>query len=1013
MVPHASLRDNDKPSPQIIAILSGLAGLFHDFGKANALFQDKIDPNVTRKVAEPYRHEWVSLRLFQAFASGKSDQEWLQALSVVTKADDASVRKNIYRDGLAPTPLAPFSGLAPLAKVVAWLLVSHHKLPVHPASGSDLSPTFAAGDEGFVPHFSAAWNSTHSLEVVCKKQLAKNWDLRAGTPIVSAIWRKHAKIMAQRALQCPELFVSSWLHHRFVSHVSRLTLMLADHHYSAQTPEPAWQDPVYSAYANSDRKTLLKKQKLDEHHIGVGSHAYQLGGTLPNLRSSLPALTCETVTPVTHPRFAWQSEAYNAVVSVRDNAAKHGFFGVNMASTGRGKTLANARIMQGLADPQVGCRFSVALGLRTLTLQTGDALKQRLNLNEEDLAVLIGSAAVQKLHNMGKHARPSQGVIGEPDCGSESLSDPLSEDLQVRYQGALSAGDKHAWLKSNPTLHKLLSAPVLISTIDHLMPAVEGIKGGRQIAPALRLLTSDLILDEPDDFDNADLSALCRLVNWAGMLGSRVLLSSATLPPVFVCALFEAYRAGRAHFESGRPECAIQVPIVCAWFDEFKTVTEACDSKSALMMAHLNFVKCRAERLANEPVLRQAKLLCVDPKGKSLSDQLDALTPRVRDTICQLHQHHGIASPTGRRVSIGLIRMANIDPMIDMSKRLMRIEAPAGTKLHYCVYHSQHPLAVRSAIERKLDGALARHDPLALWQQDEVKRAISEHPECDHIFVVIATSVAEVGRDHDYDWAIAEPSSIRSLIQLSGRIRRHRPTPVTQANFVVLSNNLKGLVPRWDHFGTPLPAYCHPGFERKTLRLAKHDLRDILLPDLLANMTSIPRILQPKLTPSMMYHDLVAFEHVSLLKTLFPASPGAEADRQGWPTEYAARWWLHDVSWCAEMQRRHPFRASRPDGLYCLVIPDVDEDPTFQRVNETTFPLGYVVAENIKNDPVALAKGNGFWFVLDALTVYQHYADEMAVSLNDFSYQFGEIRLPCQQHATTWHYHPAMGLYKR
>ena len=61
----------------------------------------------------------------------------------------------------------------------------------------------------------------------------------------------------------------------------------------------------------------------------------------------------------------------------------------------------------------------------------------------------------------------------------------------------------------------------------------------------LRLLTSDLVLDEPDDFDIDDLHALCRLVNWAGMLGSRVLLSSATLPPVLTEALFEAYRNGR------------------------------------------------------------------------------------------------------------------------------------------------------------------------------------------------------------------------------------------------------------------------------------------------------------------------------------------------------------------------------------------------------------------------------------------------------------------------------------
>ena len=80
----------------------------------------------------------------------------------------------------------------------------------------------------------------------------------------------------------------------------------------------------------------------------------------------------------------------------------------------------------------------------------------------------------------------------------------------------------------------LIAAPLLVCTVDHLTPATESLRGGRQIAPMLRLMTGDLVLDEPDDFDMADLPALTRLVHWAGMLGSRVLLSSATLPPALV-----------------------------------------------------------------------------------------------------------------------------------------------------------------------------------------------------------------------------------------------------------------------------------------------------------------------------------------------------------------------------------------------------------------------------------------------------------------------------------------------
>ena len=86
-------------------------------------------------------------------------------------------------------------------------------------------------------------------------------------------------------------------------------------------------------------------------------------------------------------------------------------------------------------------------------------------------------------------------------------------------------------------------------------------------------MSGDLVLDEPDDFDINDLPALTRLVHWAGLLGSRVLLSSATLPPAFVQGLFEAYRSGRTHFHHNRgeqPSAAERPPeICCAWVDEF------------------------------------------------------------------------------------------------------------------------------------------------------------------------------------------------------------------------------------------------------------------------------------------------------------------------------------------------------------------------------------------------------------------------------------------------------------
>ena len=119
------------------------------------------------------------------------------------------------------------------------------------------------------------------------------------------------------------------------------------------------------------------------------------------------------------PRFSWQNKAYDTARAIVDKSQAHGFFGINMASTGLGKTFANARIMYGLSNPRQGCRFSIALGLRTLTLQTGQALTELMHLDADDLAVLIGSQSVKTLFHLGQ--KDSDLLQQQkPDSGSTS-----------------------------------------------------------------------------------------------------------------------------------------------------------------------------------------------------------------------------------------------------------------------------------------------------------------------------------------------------------------------------------------------------------------------------------------------------------------------------------------------------------------------------------------------------------------------------------------------------------------
>lgn len=233
------LRSEDENSwhnAEVIALLAGIAGLFHDFGKANLLFQQKIDPKIKTPGYEPYRHEWVSLRLFQAFSAGKTDKQWLTELANITAEFEHSVLAKLHKDTPEESCPEPFAGLAPVARLVAWLIVSHHRLPIFPDKKSDTKPVFE-NINSWLNNFDVLWNSVNSAESCEQQRREQNWLFEYGTPLLSATWRQKASEIAQRALNCGRLFEDDWFEQRFTSHIARLVLMLADHYYSAQEPK--------------------------------------------------------------------------------------------------------------------------------------------------------------------------------------------------------------------------------------------------------------------------------------------------------------------------------------------------------------------------------------------------------------------------------------------------------------------------------------------------------------------------------------------------------------------------------------------------------------------------------------------------------------------------------------------------------------------------------------------------------------------------------------------------------
>ena len=999
-----------------IIYAASIAGLFHDFGKANVLFQQKLQPeNTATKQSEPYRHEWVSLRLFQAFVSNnQNDQEWLNKLSEVEKNQSVEC----FKDGICGTAEdaednRPITDLPPFAQLVAWLIVSHHRLPLVPSWKNGINKAeFQHINTWLESNFEAIWNSYNCKDHPdLKSVIQDNWNFKKGLPYQSPQWRSQACMLASPAQRkLTQINQLDFLHdHIFTAHLARLSLMLADHFYSSQQPTAEWQNLHYEVYANTDRKTKALKQQLDEHCIGVAIHAKDIAKALPKLNYSLPQLADnaelkDKVEKENEALFGWQDKAQNLASNLSEASIKQGFFGINMASTGKGKTRANAKIMVALGEQTGRRRFSVALGLRSLTLQTGREYQNKLKLSNEELAIAVGGIAVKQLfEQQQKESTKSENA----DTGSESQEDYLDPNLFVDYLGTLDRHSLSKWTKGRDKnrIDKLLQAPVLVCTIDHLIPATEGTRGGRQIAPMLRLLTSDLIIDEPDDFGLDDLPALCRLVHWAGMLGSRVLFSTATMPPALAYAAFQAYQKGWSQYAKANLTDWNE-QIQCAWFDE-KNTAEAVvkDFENDFKKTHEKFICNRISYLQSQPHKHRAEILAVTQQNGDSVYQTYART--IQQGALDLHQQHK-QTLEGKQISIGLVRMANINPLVAVAKELLAlpIDKQKGTIIHLCVYHSRFPLAIRSHLESELDSVLKRKD--SNWPPQSITDKLEHSDKQNHIFIVLASPVAEVGRDHDYDWAIIEPSSMRSIIQIAGRILRHRNITPKHPNILLLDKNIKCLKGE-------KPCFERPGFEIKKLQLQmnSHDLQTVLQTEQYETVNSIQRIKAPIGFQQNSNTNLVALEHHALHQQLFSSKKSAK-NKDPKPAKV---WWQNSPHWCGEVQKQQRFRQSDKDEAVYLVVQD-NGTVDWQWKNENVYPpeFGDIsgVGISINEEDTTIAQETDFWFDLQAVTIYKQLAESFKINTGEVSKRFGEVRLVTYSNdALEYRYHCNLGLYKK
>ena len=978
--------ENDWKYLPLIKALAALAALFHDWGKATRLFQEKLDPdNKKRFAGDPIRHEWISALLLNAFvqlSGSDTDEGWLEALAQGWIGEERILKAIRTEDE------KPLRNVPPVAQLLLWLIVSHHRLPSFSTKANEIRSEWA-GDEAktvddVLRFVTKQWGYENRYdEKEYQRRLKGCFTFQKGLLGNAPKWIKEVKKWSARLLASLPQAGSALQDgsYRVVLHHARLSLMLGDHHYSSINADAAWKEET-GLYANTDGKTGKLKQKLDEHLVGVARHALNTAHLLPAFEKEPPRTgDLGSLRKASPHAYVWQDKAVARIREQTRGKEGHGFFAVNMASTGSGKTLANAKIMQAVSHDAKSLRYVLALGLRTLTLQTGDEYRERIGLDDTELAVLIGSRAVMQLH---ADAHNTDETAGET-IGSESLESLLDEE--VDYDCAIPEEGLATLLRTQKE-KKFLYAPVLACTIDHLMGAAETKRGGRYILPSLRLMSSDLVIDEIDDFSGSDLIAIGRLIHLAAMLGRKVMISSATVPPDLAEGYFNVYQKGWQLYAATRDA---KNDVVCAWIDEFKTdahdinVFNAADAVERYRNLHAGFVEKRVRHLKAQQPRKKATIVPCPDVGSNDETKEMRYFETVKNAIVEKHrEHHTVDVKTGRKVSFGVVRTANIPPCVALTKFLLGAAYPEDVDVRVMAYHSQQVLLLRHVQEKHLDEVLKRKE-----KSGEVPRAFEndlirhhlDHAAAEHvIFVLVATPVEEVGRDHDFDWAVVEPSSYRSIIQLAGRVRRHREEAVEMPNVALMQYNFKA----FKEGDAPGERYFyHPGFEESTqMAMMTHNLEKLIdVKQIGERLDATPRIQKPKaLRPKESLSDL---EHFAVQNDLAAYHRKGANTLQGYLDE---TWFL-----TAHPQYLHPFRKSEETTKLFLTYDPRKECCYFAEIDEYGDPVDREEILRIERSELAPALKARLWMERDYLQLLEEQSIKREKTKKEVSLLFGEL----------------------
>mgnify|MGYP002517191854 FL=1 len=891
----------------IISSLVAIAALWHDIGKASDWFQNKLKHN--KRIGDPLRHEWISCMLLFAYiksVNASSDEEWLKALSenkicfmdIIQQLNRIKKEKNFFKQAHG----------YPVYSFVTWLILSHHRFPGAICNYEYLKKEYRSCSIRTIDDLLLKLKPQLGYETSSEEAKEKVFSFSKGISLFEDVnWKKEISKWANRLLSNCQKIKSYADNNSFyeILMLSRNALVLADHEQSSLKGS-------YSSTDNSSSNNLIANlypngkpnQSLSEHILGVEFISLRIVHYLPYIASRLPrSFDNKFLKGKATIKYNWQNKACEEIRRIKKSGdySRQGCFVVNMASTGCGKTIANAKILQTLSTDD-SLRCSILLGLRTLTLQTGEEYKTRLGLKEDDLSIVIGSEAYVELSNIDARKQ------NEDEVDEDSVIDLNDKTNDVITSFAVVESPLKEKVFDKKAIN-ILYPPIMVSTIDQIIKASEETRGAHNIIAMLRLLSSDVVIDEVDDYSADDLVAIGRFVYLCGVFGRKVLISSATVPIEMSESLASAYQRGWAEYATLHGKIK---QINCIFVDEFNSMSTVLKSYQDLEDEGVfrisfsdsleSFINKRVKRLEKIAFPRRGEIVPI--KEKSEQHYFDSII----DEIKILHGRHSEKDPfSSKQISFGLVRFSNIKQCIKFSCFLDEKGLGEGIDIRFITYHAREVLLIRHAQERYLDKILCRKNPDEIFHDKIVRENIERSDNNEVVFIVVSSPVEELGRDHDFDWAIIEPASFRSIIQTSGRVLRHRESNNVVPNIGVMQFNWNALTRK----DTDI-CYARPGFEgNDNLHLPSHDLYNLVDEnELRRGITSIPRI-RP-CNDLCDVRDFCSLEHKHIQQYI-----GQSEHYQAYDFD---SFYYTPVMLTAFSQRFHPFRKSTDANIRVFLI---------------------------------------------------------------------------------------------